>query len=368
MSKSTYKVKAGYNIQHETKQRALTCLKEIIANKGIVGINSNSNIEIIKRILNEHDVKFYEACCNGHKSVYTEPAEIVFNSHVDVVPSDDEAFTPKIVGNRLYGRGSADALGCAVSMVLSFLELKTLGKNVSLMIVSDEEDGGLQGTKHLLDNEFVLNEVKYVIVGEPTENFGFSVREKGILRIRMDVFGEAGHPERPDTKNAIYTAIDVMNEIRNHPKLQLSDEFYEKKINLSPTIINGGTAQNIVPDKVSIKYDVRFAPGIFSEEIIEIFEGVKKKYACDYKILKKRDASFADTNNEYFKVLEKIAGNPEKVVTNGASDYSYFFEKGIPGVVYGVKGAGWHKNSEYVELDSVYKYIENLVNFVLEVD
>ncbi len=360
-----------YHVNESVKSRVERYLRQLIENKGVIGGRGNSNISLVKRYLNEYNIGYNEVSKKGHKSIITRKTDIVLNSHVDVVPGNDNQFVSYVDSNRLYGRGSADALGCAAALIVCTQELKEMGREVTLMIVSDEESGGLYGTKHLLNKKFnkeELDAVKYAIVGEPTESFGFSVREKGILRLEVAVYGERGHPEKENVVNAIHIASDVINEVKNSDLLNSKDEFYSRLLHINPTRIEGGVASNIVPDKVVIEYDIRFAYGITIEQILGIFEGLKKKYFCKFKVLKSRNASYVDTKSEYFELLNRVAKNPEKIYTNGASDYSYFFEKNIDGVVYGVKGYGWHKDNEYVELDSVHEYIENIVNFVLEVD
>lgn len=361
--------KSSYVINSRAKNRATMYLENLIRNRGLVGERANSNISIVQAYLNEFGIEHEMVSSNGHKSLVTKKSDIILNSHVDVVPGRVEQFLPKIISNRMYGRGAADALGCAVSMIVCAQELKMLNKDVDLMIVSDEEAGGIYGTKYVLENIFSrseLNKVKYAIVGEPTESFGFSVREKGILRLRLKVRGKSGHPEHEDIDNAISKAAEIINFVKSSELLKRRDELYDQMLHINPTIIEGGVASNVVPDKVIVEYDIRFAYGIQVNEILAIFDALKNKYDFDYDILRSRSASYVDSNNDYFSIINRIADNPEKIVTNGASDYSYFFEKGIAGVVYGVKGAGWHKKEEFVELDSMYDYIENIINFVLE--
>lgn len=361
----------GYEINEDAKERAVEYLKELIANKGIIEENANSNIELVKKYLNEYGIGYNEISINGHKAIMTGKAGIVLNSHVDVVPGLEEQFTPVIHSNNLYGRGAADALGCVASFIVAAQELKEMGKDVTLMIVSDEEAGGIHGTKHILENEYnreELDDIKFAIVGEPTEEFGFSVREKGILRIRLDVNGKKSHPEIEDIDNSIYNAAKIISEVSSANLYSQSDEFYSRTLHIHPTIIEGGIAPNVIPDRVTIEYDIRYAYGVKTQDILQIFEDLKTKYSCEYTIIKSREPSFVDTEDQYFGILDKIVGSPERIYTNGASDYSYFFENNVKGVVYGVKGAKWHKDNEYVEIDSIYEYIENIVNFVLEAD
>lgn len=71
-------------------------------------------------------------------------------AHLDVVPVGDgwtvtEPFTPKLVGTKLYGRGTNDDKGPAVIALYAMKALKDLGvelkKNVRLIVGCDEECG-----------------------------------------------------------------------------------------------------------------------------------------------------------------------------------------------------------------------------------
>jgi len=76
--------------------------------------------------------------------------ELDILAHLDVVPVGEgwtvtEPFTPKLVGTKLYGRGSNDDKGPAVAALYAMKALKDLGvplkKNVRLIVGCDEECG-----------------------------------------------------------------------------------------------------------------------------------------------------------------------------------------------------------------------------------
>ena len=359
---------ARYTLPLNARERALGYLKELIAAKGVTGKTADTNITLVKRYLDDYGISYREVEDQGYKTIMTGTDGVLLNSHVDVVPAEESQFKPTIKDGVLYGRGASDALGCAVGMIVCAQELARSGKEPSLMIVSDEELGGIHGTRYVLDEVLgkkELQKIKYTIVGEPTQSFGFSVREKGILRLRIDVHGKMGHPERSGVENAIKTAGRVITAIEaSLPKpRQDTPHLY-----VNPTLISGGIAPNIVPGSVSIEYDIRFEHGFTIQDILRLIREATRGYPCDITTIKSRSASKMDTSNTYYKLLDRIAGNPRTITTNGASDYSFFFEKGIPGIVYGVQGGGWHTEQEYMQIESLYTYIENLITFMEEVD
>ena len=341
-----------------TRERYMQYLKELIQNRGIVTQNSNSNLLLAKKYLDEFSIQSKVIENNGHLSLITKKGPFLLNSHVDVVPGEEHQFQPLIEGNRIYGRGAADALGCAVGMIIATQELYSQGIPVTLMLVSDEEIGGLYGTGYLLEDHYAeqeLKDIRYSLVGEPTQDFGFSIKEKGILRLHLEVHGAKGHPERSGIDNAIIKAAKIINEV---------DQLNNDNLLINPNLITSGTAPNIIPDSASIEFDIRYDTSISKEDIMDKFERICKDNPI--KILKHRNASECDMDNPYFKILDKVCDRPPRTETNGASDYSYLYSKNVSGVTYGIRGSGWHMDKEYAEIDSLFQYLNNLINFIKE--
>ena len=79
-----------------------------------------------------------------------KPRQLDILAHLDVVPGGEgwtvtEPFAPKLVGSRLYGRGTSDDKGPAVAALYAMRAIKELGvplsKNVRLILGTDEECG-----------------------------------------------------------------------------------------------------------------------------------------------------------------------------------------------------------------------------------
>lgn len=98
-----------------------------------------------------------------------KPAQLNILAHLDVVPAGDEwtvtePFTPKIVGTRLYGRGTADDKGPAVCALMAMKAVKDLNiplsYNCRLILGCDEECGS--------------SDIKYYFSKEPEAPMTFS--------------------------------------------------------------------------------------------------------------------------------------------------------------------------------------------------
>ena len=116
-------------------------------------------------------VKWYES--KGFPSVVitsqeTTSPKILLAGHLDVVPGTEESFQPKVEDGRLIGRGAYDMkMGIAAALNI----FKALGDDlnkydVGLMLTADEEIGGFNGVKYLVEQGLSL-----IHISEPTRPY-----------------------------------------------------------------------------------------------------------------------------------------------------------------------------------------------------
>ena len=57
--------------------------------------------------------------CDGRENLFVAfgTPEIVFTTHMDVVPGPDELFEPSLRDNKLFGRGACDTKGIIATMI-----------------------------------------------------------------------------------------------------------------------------------------------------------------------------------------------------------------------------------------------------------
>src|SRR4051812_22657820 len=193
---------------------------------------------------------------------------VVLHGHLDVVPGLPEQFSPRIQGDRLYGRGAYDMKGGLAAMMCAVRELAGQDRvRVRFVCVSDEEseDEELRGTDHLVDEGYTGD---FAITGEPTD-LHVGVQAKGVLAMRIEVAGRSAHGSTPWVgDNAVLKAIDVFRGIESLPFARESSDLFDRpSINLGR--INGGDVLNRVPDRCTIDVDVRYLPGQDAEQILE---------------------------------------------------------------------------------------------------
>ncbi len=198
-----------------------------------------------------------------------ELPSIWLNSHHDTVKPNSgytkDPFAAIEEEGKLYGLGSNDAGGPLVSLIATFLYFagKTFPFNLLLIASAEEEISGQGGISSIISQ---LPECELAIVGEPTL-MKVAVAEKGLLVIDAKVKGKSGHAAREEGINAIYLALDDLDEIRNFEFRKTSPFLGRTKV--TATIIHAGTQHNVVPDLCEYTLDVRVTDAYTLEEAFE---------------------------------------------------------------------------------------------------
>lgn len=254
-----------------------------------------------------------------------EGKNLLYNGHMDVVPSGDEKewkYPPLSATVKrkkyIYGRGATDMKGGLAAIIIALkilkkLKLKLAG-NLIVNAVADEETGGEYGTKWCVNN--VLHSIKpdFTIISEPTRlkplPHAISIGERGRLVVKIITNGISTHSSWPFMgKNAIYMMSEIIYNLdkiddyipKIKPPLSLEElkklmsaafpslEILERILDEQPiltsvlkaltqftkslTIIKGGIKDNVVPDKCEAIIDFRLLPG---QEIDPITNSLKK--------------------------------------------------------------------------------------------
>lgn len=130
--------------------------------------------------------------------------------HMDTVDLVNEAkwqsnpFEPKLDGDKLYGRGSADMKSGLAAEVIALIELVESGRikgHVRFLATAGEEYG-TPGANRLEEQSYAAD-LAALIVGEPTGG-DIVYAHSGSLNYRIKSHGQAVHSSRPEEgKNAI---------------------------------------------------------------------------------------------------------------------------------------------------------------------
>lgn len=325
-------------------------------------------VEVVKEEFRDTDLIVKEFEYNSKPSLLVSPTnqipEIILNAHADVVPAKSEQFTIKTVGDKLYGRGTQDMKGALAVMVSLMKDLPKLP--IGLMVVTDEEIGGFDGSKKLLHEAGIRP--KFFLAGESTD-LKIEYEAKGITWLKIRTHGKNAHGAYLwEGQNAITKLSHELIQINNlYP--QPEHFVWETTCNLGK--ISGGQATNQVPDLAEATLDIRRIPNENTTGVVEKIKNKMKYPDTEVEIVMDEPAHHADKNNDYIKslieVITKHHGQTEYVQKCGASDARHYSAEGIPAICFGPVGAGLHTDDEWVSIHSLETYYEILKEWALRV-
>ncbi|XRO76799.1 M20 family metallo-hydrolase [Methanocaldococcus sp. 10A] len=315
-------------------------------------------------------------------------------SHLDTVPEGDislwdtNPYEPVIKDGKIYGRGAEDNHKGIVS---SLLLLKMIFENnikpkynLSLIFVSDEEDGSEYGLKYLLDNfeDEIFKKDDLIIVpdfGTPTGEF-VEIGEKGILWIKFKIKGKQCHGSTPENGlNADIVAFNFANELYN--KLyktfnKINPIFLPEYSTFEPTILKNKVENpNTIPGYVEVVFDCRILPTYKIDEVLEFIEDFIKNFdfkkylkyydnsieaTIEYEILKSENPNYTDENaeiiNELKKAIKNVLDREAKLCGMGGGTVAAFLrEKGYKVAVWGIGEETAHQPNEHIKIEDLIK-------------
>lgn len=331
------------------------------------------------------DVKFFDGKYPAVYAQFPTPNSpnppILLTGHFDVVEPepDDSQFVPRIEGDYLWGRGSADMKTVVATYLVWMKDALRVAKserlklpNIALLLVGNEENGETEawGTPHVL-KELNLQPALF-IAGERTgekgdELFGeVCVENRGVMRfdvIARGVKGHSGVAGAGDLSEKIISARSALNEIfTKHLTLQSPDGWQSQA---KFPFINVGTTgvYNVTPSEGILGVEIRPIPqdDIFSlrsaveayckENHLEVhFSVMESGVACDpnHQALKMLKEAVRLASGQEAKIGKKLPGTSARFAPNGQA------------VVWGQSGIGPHTKDERHFIPSVEPYYKAL--------
>jgi succinyl-diaminopimelate desuccinylase len=199
---------------------------------------------------------------------------VVLGGHLDTVPANDNA-TPRLEGDVLHGLGSCDMKGGLAAMLALAERAADARFDVSLVFYEAEEVAEeFNGLRTLFRDRPDLVAGDLAILLEPTGGW-VEAGCQGTLHLRAEFDGARAHSARPWMgANAIHRAADVLSrlaayEARSVDEQVVSVDGLGYRESLQVVRIEGGVANNVVPDSCAIVVNRRFAPAYSIEEARE---------------------------------------------------------------------------------------------------
>ena len=328
---------------------------------------------------------------------------MILMAHIDVVEAEREDWNldPFVLNedeDYFYGRGTIDDKAMSAIFIANLIRFKQEGyvpnRDIIVALTSDEETGGSNGIRWLLENHrglidgaFAINEGGYgqLLNGEPLANT-IQVAEKIFATFRVTARNPGGHSSLPRPDNAIYDLAEALLKIRDYqfpieltntmrmsyqrqaeinsgqraadlrallenpvPEDSLARLTSEAAINAQlrttavATLLDGGHASNALPQSAIATINVRMMPGSDPQDVLQTLTEVVDNPDLDV------DYRGGGALSEPSPLTEEILGAVESVteqmwpgvtviptMSTGATDGAKMRNANIP--TYGVSG------------------------------
>lgn len=279
---------------------------------------------------------------------------IALVGHLDTVRTEHDG-PARIEGNLLYGAGAADMKsGLAVMIELvERLDLDALPYDLTL-IFYEREEGPFDENRlgPILTSYPELHELDMAICLEPSDN-QLQLGAMGSMHAKFRFRGQTAHSARPwQGDNALYKAAALLGVLeRREPRDVEVDGFVFREV-MTPTLLTGGRARNVVPGFAELNVNYRFAPGRTPEEAVDEIVAMAGP-DTDVEPTDLSPAGRPHANHPLIKRLTEC-GVTEVKGKQAWTDVARFDSVGVPGVNLGPGTAAQaHQPNEYTELDKL---------------
>jgi acetylornithine deacetylase/succinyl-diaminopimelate desuccinylase-like protein len=306
---------------------------------------------------------------------------LCINAHIDTVGYTEwgaTALEPRIDGDRMYGRGSADDKAGVVAAMLAVHSLIDSGAemagDVLLALVIDEEGVSI-GTEHLVEH----HTMDYAIVIEPTGLPLAITEHQGFGWIDVVVHGRAAHGSAPDVGiDAIVHLAEVITGLH-----ALDDREWTSKpdpVNgrtvFHTGTISGGTDYATYPSSAVLGIEIGTQPGETLRDrvadIEAIFDEVRATHP-DFRgevvVRLDRDPFTGSGQEPLLAAMDaaamEVLGVPmQRSGENAWTDAALLQSAGVPTLLVGPKGDNYHALDEWVSITEVVQMTDILTRTI----
>ncbi len=306
------------------------------------------------------------------------PGGLMLSGHMDVVPVEGQPWTsdPFVLterGDKLLGRGTSDMKGfiAATLEALDRIDCRALTKPLVLVWTHDEEVGCL-GAQKLVPRLRGRPLPTECLIGEPTD-FQIFRMHPGHVAVRITARGLSAHSSKPDlgrsAMKVMTRVLQKLEEIEEGLKLEtrLHDYLERPYTTFNAAQIQGGSAINLVPDRVTLDLGYRPLPG---DDPFEVLERITDRIAdldATAELLRLTSAMLTPDGTPLQRLCEKHALHPRPLSASFATDGGALADLGIHSIVFGPGSIDVaHAPDEYVATDALHRAVDMVESMVLE--
>ncbi|MFI5267812.1 MAG: succinyl-diaminopimelate desuccinylase [Chloroflexota bacterium] len=309
------------------------------------------------------------------QGLLVEPVErsgkpfILLAGHLDTVPEQGN-LPGRIDSDTLHGLGASD-MKSALAVMLELAAWLDLEQPVTaldfgfLFFAREELPVSESAVPHMFRRCPQLRQAALVLVMEPTDTT-LQIGCLGNLNAELVFEGKSAHSARPwQGDNALHKAIAGLQALASQPAkpVAIGELTYTEVLNL--TQIQGGIAQNVIPDRVTCHLNFRYAPNRSPEEAEAELHALVPPTG-ELRVIGNAPPSRAAVDNPLIDALRRLGDLPIEP-KQAWTPVAEFSAEGLDAINFGPGGSRFaHQRDEQVHLPDVVRAFEILQRFALE--
>lgn len=302
---------------------------------------------------------------------------VLLEAHLDTVAHPAGGNRVVREGNRLYGRGTSDTKGSLAAMIGAVAEFASRRGSRPTVVIAGvvDEEFILRGARALADQ---IPEVAGAVVGEPTSLRPIRAHN-GMARFTIRVRGRSAHTSKAHLgANALTTAARIVVALEDElgSRLRTQQQPLTGPAMLTPAVIHGGTADNMVPDTCVIRLDRRLSPWEDPDRALAEIDSVVSRVPTGGCEVIREDPLLllpgveTPADHPLIRAAELAAEEVLGVAVSAGgvpygTDACYLTKSGIPTVVLGPGSIDQaHADEEWVDIGEVRRAVDLYVRVV----
>lgn len=286
---------------------------------------------------------------------------ILFVLHMDTVwPLGTLAARPiHVEGDKLIGPGTYD-MKASIALVLTVIRMlrehsQLPDRPIWAFFNSDEETGSIHSQTFI---EQTARQCGLALVMEfAAKNEGLKTWRKGVAHYTLRVGGRSSHAGNAPEKG-INAVVEAAHQTLRMSELAAPD----RGTTVSVTMLNGGTAVNVIPDSANIRIDVRFSTRDEADRVAKAIQALEPVLPGATLTLEvdsfrgpmEHDATMIHMFAQAKQIAAKYGFDLTEDGSGGGSDGNFTAAIGVPTLDgLGAHGDGAHAVHEHVLIPSL---------------
>ena len=298
---------------------------------------------------------------DGDCLLYGEPgAPILLAGHLDTVPAQGN-IPGRIEDGAVHGLGASDMKG-GVAVMIELARDPEAARRARFLFFTREEIPVAESPLPTLFATGLLADAQLAVVLEPTD-LQLHAGCLGNVVARVTFRGVSAHSARPWTGvNAIHEAVRGLAGIAALEPVDVEVEGLVFREVVSVVRIEGGIAQNVIPDRATCELNFRFAPGRTTAEAEARLRELVG--TGELEVLSTSPAAPVALANPLTARLRGLV--PDVRPKQAWTPVAQFAEAGIDAINFGPGATAYaHKRDEQVPVENLVRGYETLRTFLL---